>query len=216
MKQRLLAAVLCIGLVGSLLTGCGSEGGSASSASSALPTVSDYDFVTPDESDFTWEEHSLSMTTANRENREETVGVKITSYTGDATMIAIPETLGGMPVYSIGEAVFSKNEDLVAVYIPGVVVTVVTSAFKKCPSLEAVFIEEGVELVHNYTFSECPNLKVVDLPTTVHYVGEHSFENSGADEDEKATAVTILVEKGSDAETAVEEAGYTCTYKQRE
>ena len=66
----------------------------------------------------------------------------ITNYNGSGGDVAIPSTLGGCPVTSIGDDAFSGCTGLTAVTIPDSVTTIGICAFHSCTGLTGVYITD--------------------------------------------------------------------------
>ena len=78
--------------------------------------------------------------------------ITITRYTGPGGAVTIPNTIGGLPVTSIG-----------------------TNAFTYIPSLTSVTIPNGVTNLGREAFSFCANLTNVAIPSSVTSIGEEAF-----------------------------------------
>lgn len=91
--------------------------------------------VIPDESEFTYRAIPINNPTK----------VTITKYTGSATKIIVPETLGGYPVQLISANAFSGNENISYIKLPKNLITIPGSAFSKCTSLTEIDVAEGNE-----------------------------------------------------------------------
>src|SRR5688572_30005781 len=65
--------------------------------------------------------------------------ITITGYTGPGGAVAIPDTINGLPVTSIGDYAFTQRTSLTSVTIPDSVTTIGESAFESC-SLTSVTI----------------------------------------------------------------------------
>ncbi|MBQ4155550.1 MAG: leucine-rich repeat protein, partial [Clostridia bacterium] len=85
-----------------------------------------------------------------------TVEIKI--YTGDATKLEIPATIGDKVVSSIAD-----------------------SAFMWCDSLTSVVIPEGVTTIGEFAFAGCPSLTSVTIPNSVQTLGTSSFDDCRKD-----------------------------------
>ena len=81
----------------------------------------------------------------------------ITQYTGNSAYVEIPDTIGGVPVKSIGE-----------------------NAFERCYYIYYLVIPEGVESVGNSAFAHANNIGYISLPTTLRTVGDDAFYNAQA------------------------------------
>ena len=112
--------------------------------------------------------------------------------------IAIPATINGCPVTSIGECAFyccsgltsvtipdgvtSIGEyafydcsGLTSVTIPGSVTSIGGCAFYCCSGLTSVTISNGVTSIGNYAFSSCSGLTSVTIPDSVTSIGNYAF-----------------------------------------
>lgn len=94
--------------------------------------------------------------------------------------MAVPATLGGLPVVGIGGDVFSKCGGLVSVAIPEGVKSIGGNAFRECSGLEAVGIPDSLEEFGFGVFYGCGNLKSVVLGTGARSFGEQLFTACGA------------------------------------
>ena len=83
--------------------------------------------------------------------------VTITGYTGTATNLSIPRTIGGKDVVAIGEDVFFANMNLISVFIPSNVTTIKKYAFQCCNNLQTVEIQ-GAAHIGTLAFGSCRSL----------------------------------------------------------
>jgi hypothetical protein len=109
--------------------------------------------------------------------------VTITGYTGTATVVEIPGTLGGLPVTAIGNAgQFGSsggsfaNKQLTSVTIPDSVITIGAWAFYES-KLTSVIIGNGVTAIGNCAF-EYNLLTSVTIPDSVTQIGDRAFFNN--------------------------------------
>ena len=79
----------------------------------------------------------------------------ITGYTGSASRIDIPATIGGVPVKSIGKQAFLQKYSLMYVTIP-----------------------EGVETIEKQAFHGCSLMTYVSFPTTLRTIGDSAFNTN--------------------------------------
>lgn len=88
---------------------------------------------------------------------------KITAYTGNASELPLPDTLGGYPVTSIGICAFRNCKTLTRVVIPDGITRIGSRAFKNCTLLEELQIPESVKRIDTHAFYGCPALKELRL-----------------------------------------------------
>ncbi|MBR4868230.1 MAG: leucine-rich repeat protein [Clostridia bacterium] len=109
----------------------------------------------------------------------------ITNYTGYATYLTIPSSLGGYPVTTIGKGALDYCDSLKSVSIPNSVTTIGDEAFFWCTSLTSVTIPNNVTTIGEWAFSKCYSLTSVTIPNSVTTIGEGAFYACGL------TSVTI-------------------------
>ena len=89
----------------------------------------------------------------------------IQSYSGTDTTLAIPNTITGLPVTSIGSAAFYQNFTLTSVAIGTNVATLADEAFFYCPALAGVSIPASVTNIGVAPFVDCKSLTVIAVAT---------------------------------------------------
>ncbi len=89
----------------------------------------------------------------------------IQSYSGSDTSLAIPNTITGLPVTSIGSAAFYQNFTLTSVSIGTNVAALADNAFFYCPALAGVSIPASVTNIGLAPFVDCKSLTVIALAT---------------------------------------------------
>jgi len=90
--------------------------------------------------------------------------VTITGYTGTASILQIPQKLGGKPVVAIGKSAFEGNDYLREVSMPDTVSSLQNYAFRDCEKLEKVMLSNSISRLYASTFSGCRSLKSINLP----------------------------------------------------
>ena len=98
----------------------------------------------------------------------------ITSFSGTKTSFTVPETINGITVTAIGEAVF-KGTKVTEVFLPDSVVTIGKSAFEECTSLKTV-LAKNASLVGEKAFYNCSRLKNIYINKLVT-IGKYAFYN---------------------------------------
>lgn len=99
-------------------------------------------------------------------------GIEITDYAGPDTEVVIPDTLGGLPVTSIGYAAF-QNKGLTKVTLNEGLLRIDNFAFS-WNNLTEIKIPSGVTSLGNSTFME-NELTAVDIPASVKTIGPYAF-----------------------------------------
>jgi len=100
---------------------------------------------------------------------------QITRYTGDGGAIAIPSTLGGVPVISIGYDAFFYCTGLTSISIPQGVTSIGDGAFAFCTGLISITIPKGVTNVSSYVFYYCPNLTTINFNSATTTIYDDSY-----------------------------------------
>jgi len=155
----------------------------------------------------------------------------ITGYTGSASRIDIPATIGGVPVKSIGKQAFLQKYSLMYVTIPEGIESIEKQAFHGCSLMTYVSFPttlrtigdsafntnnlvdvgwaEGLESIGSKAFYNC-DICYATLPTTLRTIGDSGFENAGFVEVTFGPNVETVGEKGFATKT-IEAITYTGT-----
>ena len=121
--------------------------------------------------------------------------VRILAYIGDDTAVAVPSTIDGKPVSSIGEVAFMES-DVKSVTLGLFVREICDAAFKDCKSLEAISLGDAIIAIAPYTFAGCTSLEKIVIPDTVTVIDVAAF--SGAYSLKEVTMSNSVTEiKGS-------------------
>ncbi len=188
MKLRSLTARgLCLALLGALLlTGCASEMTYAPADPPAvtLPDLSD-DRKMQDDVLHLYEEHletvfseasPVSPDALTYTVNQDTQGITLTGYTGDETVVVLPDSIDGLPVTVIDENAFANQENLCALYIPDSVTVIGFGALKDCNALETL---------------RTPVIEVQDHPYFGALFGAASYEINASEVPDSLTAVIL-------------------------
>ena len=89
--------------------------------------------------------------------------------------LAIPSSLGGYPVTSIGEWAFYKCAKFSSVTIPHGVTSIDAWAFSGCSGLKSVVLPESVKFIGNDAFNGCSGLASIVVPSNVAVIVENAF-----------------------------------------
>lgn len=100
--------------------------------------------------------------------------ITITGYTGPGGPVAIPDTINGIPVTSVGDYAF-LNSSFTSVLIPDNITNIGMNAFAQCYGLTSVVIPDSVTNIEFGAFEGCTGLMNVALPDNVISIGDESF-----------------------------------------
>ena len=103
--------------------------------------------------------------------------VEITGYTGKASALSIPSTLGGKKVTTIGVRAFQNCTSIKSVTIPDSVTSIAIYAFQSCSGLTSITIPNGVKIIKASTFQNCTGLTSVTIPKSVTEIEPQAFLN---------------------------------------
>jgi hypothetical protein len=114
--------------------------------------------------------------------------ITITGYIGRGGTVAIPDTINGLPVTTIGDSAFSGCNGLTNVLIPASITNLARNAFWGCPNLAAITVD-ALNLVYSSvegvlfdksrtTLTGCPQGKgpSYTIPNGTTNIGELAFE----------------------------------------
>lgn len=101
--------------------------------------------------------------------------ITITQYRGCGGVVAIPATVEGLPVTSIGSNAFYRCRSLTSVVIPDGITRIGHNAFWACTGLTSVMIPDTVTSIEGGAFLGCPNLGRVVIGKGVSSIGYGAF-----------------------------------------
>lgn len=90
----------------------------------------------------------------------------ITKYKSDDVEVVVPQQIGGYDVAGFG-TVFTRNKNIVSVYVPSTVKEIGPSAFEDCIKLASVTFSEGLQSIGSFAFDGCTALNSVVLPNSL-------------------------------------------------
>ena len=107
---------------------------------------------------------------------QDTQEITLTGYTGDESIVVLPDSIDGLPVTVIDENAFAEQTGISALYIPDSVTTIGLGAFKKCTALETL---------------RTPVIEVQEHPYFGALFGAASYEINASEVPDSLTAVIL-------------------------
>ena len=101
---------------------------------------------------------------------------EITRYSGEDSVLKIPNTLDGKTVTSIGDQAFYLCSALTNIEMPDSVTSIGDGAFAECSSLTSIELPDSVTSIGNDAFFGCSALTNIELPDSVTSIGNRAFE----------------------------------------
>ncbi len=102
----------------------------------------------------------------------------ITAYNGYATYLAIPETIGGAPVKTIGPEAFARHTYLAFLELPEGLEHIGERAFYNCETLGRVKFPSTLKTIGSNAFYNAYKSSVLEL-TSVESIGDYAFYFAG-------------------------------------
>lgn len=99
----------------------------------------------------------------------------ITGYTGEATEIVIPDTLGDATVTSVGTRAFEDNTTITAVAFPETIVEINGNAFRGCTALKDVKLPKSLTFLGAGAFGKTA-IESVEIPKSLDS-GDYSYSS---------------------------------------
>jgi hypothetical protein len=94
--------------------------------------------------------------------------------------LAIPATIVGKPVTSIGVNAFRDCTSLTSITLPDNLTSIGSGAFWNCSSLTSINIPDCVTSIENEAFRGCSNLASINIPDSVTSIGYQAFRDCTA------------------------------------
>ena len=100
---------------------------------------------------------------------------RITRYSGSATIVQVPSTIGGYAVQVIGARAFQGNTVLESMELPDGLTTIYAYAFADCTNLTQINLPEGLTTIYAYAFENCTGITSIHLPDSITTLGYKVF-----------------------------------------
>lgn len=104
--------------------------------------------------------------------------VTITNYTGSGGVVAMPDTIAGLPVTSIGYRAFYERTNVTSLTFPNTITAIASYAFCICTSLTNLTIPDSITRIEPMTFYYCTSLRSITIPDPVTSIGDWAFAYS--------------------------------------
>lgn len=131
-------------------------------------------------SSYNWGEESVATYSYKVETDSDTGKdyASITGYTGNPSVLAIPETLDGYTVKKIANSAFAKKTSLKAVTIPDTVTAIGARAFDGCTNLSDVSLSKNLESIGCRSFASCSSLIEIEIPKSLRSASVSYYDGS--------------------------------------
>ncbi len=137
---------------------------------------------------------SAAAAESDFEYEENDGGITIYWYNGSDSEIVIPDTIGGMPVTTIGSSAFYDCTSLTTIEIPDSVTTIGSYAFYGCTSLTTIEIPDSVTTIGSSAFYGCTSLTTVNVPCnwdgSIYEFAESKLKFADHDTTKTATCIS--------------------------
>ena len=101
--------------------------------------------------------------------------ITITYYAGRNGPVAIPSTIAGLPVRTMGDSAFANKTGITSVAIPDGVTSIEKGAFGGCRNLASVTIPDSVSFIGSLAFGGCWSLASIAIPGNVTSIEDMTF-----------------------------------------
>ena len=102
----------------------------------------------------------------------------ITGYSGNRTIVTVPDELDGHPVTAIGRAAFFMHGEIVSLTISDGIKTIGDMAFHDCNAIDELNLGKDVETIGMNAFYHLFFLQELHLPASVSSIGTNAFSGS--------------------------------------
>lgn len=107
--------------------------------------------------------------------------IEINSYSGDKTVLTIPDTVNGYTVSRIGSYAFYENTTILVLTLPTTVTSIGEYAFANS-AVRTVKGMTNVSVVGEAAFLDCAGLSTIDSATGLTAIGNSAFKGTGLTE----------------------------------
>ena len=103
--------------------------------------------------------------------------VVIESYSGQDSVVIIPDSLNNLPVTVIGDNSFADNELIVQITLPNTIRKIGNNAFAGCGQMKSINFPSTIRQIGESSFSGCEKLTQITLPKDLESIGRNAFQD---------------------------------------
>lgn len=93
--------------------------------------------------------------------------ITITKYSGNDSIVVVPNEIDSLPVTVLGASAFSRNKTVEQVFLPSSLTKIDSYAFSNCSALSDVTIPDNVVEIGGSAFENCTGLTTFDYPLSL-------------------------------------------------
>ncbi len=93
-------------------------------------------------------------------------------------VLALPDSIGGVPVVGIAARAMKDCTELEEVVLPKTLRRIGGAAFKGCSNLTKIHLPESVAFIAEEAFADCGRLESITLPQGLEHLGGAAFRNT--------------------------------------
>jgi hypothetical protein len=105
--------------------------------------------------------------------------ISINDYKGKSENVIVPASIGGIPVWYIGDTAF-YHEKITHITLPEGLLAIGNSAFEGCAALTGIDLPKSLVCIAKEAFKDCRQLAGIDLPEGLVSIGKSAFEGCTA------------------------------------
>ncbi len=100
---------------------------------------------------------------------------KLTRYLGTGGDLAVPATIDGYTVSTLGQSLYDGVASITSLIVPSSVTAIESRVFAGCTRMTRIYLPDNLASIGDEAFSRCAALESVALPETLLTVGSYAF-----------------------------------------